>query len=66
MNRASGSSLVNSDAAARSREADKHSRFERALQRATSVVEEGCTHENFVSFVFEASKRICPPLSRFS
>jgi hypothetical protein len=64
MNRASDSLQVSADVAARSREADKRSRFERALQRATSVVEEGCTQENFVPFVFY--KRVCPPLSGFS
>ena len=58
MNRASDSSVVlSSDTAARSREADKRSRFDRALARATSVVEVGCTQENFVPFVFEASGR---------
>jgi hypothetical protein len=65
MNRVSDSSLVSSDAAARSREADKRSRFERALQRATSVVEEGCTQENFVPFVFEASGRLGPSARHF-
>lgn len=65
MNRASDSSVYSSDAAARSREADKRSRFDRALARATSVVEVGCTQENFVPFVFEASGRLGPSARHF-
>ena len=62
-NRVSDSSVVSLDAAAR--EADKRSRFERALARATSVAEEGCTQENFVPFLFEASGRLGPSARHF-
>jgi hypothetical protein len=60
-----GQLSFSSDAAACSREADKRSRFERALLHVTSVAEEGCTQENFVSFVLKVSERLGPSARHF-